>query len=108
MSLDTPFYLTGQVGGQPFSLHAEGERVILTGAAGARREVDLVPPPAAPAGGPGAAAEAAGLPPPVCPQGLVPANPSDYLGPADPGTSPLDEALRQAEAAPESEEGGRP
>src|SRR5438132_2756431 len=28
-----PFYLTGQVGGQPFSMHAEGERVILTGAA---------------------------------------------------------------------------
>src|SRR5262249_53520108 len=25
-----PFYLTGQVGGQPFSVHAEGERVILT------------------------------------------------------------------------------
>src|SRR5262245_56350621 len=31
-----PFYLTGQVGGQPVSLHAEGERVFLTGAAGAR------------------------------------------------------------------------
>src|SRR5580692_7991744 len=25
-----PFYLTGQVGGQPFSMHAEGERMILT------------------------------------------------------------------------------
>jgi hypothetical protein len=32
-----PFYLTGRVGDQPFSLHAEGERVILTGSAGARR-----------------------------------------------------------------------
>ena len=41
-----PFYLTGQVAGQPFSVHAEGERVILTGADG-RREVDLVPPAAA-------------------------------------------------------------
>jgi transposase InsO family protein len=39
----TPFYLTGQVGGQPFSLHAEGERVILTGAEG-RREVELTSP----------------------------------------------------------------
>ena len=38
-----PFYLNGQVAGQPFSVHAEGERVILTGADG-RREVDLVPP----------------------------------------------------------------
>ncbi len=32
-----PFYLTGQVGGKPFSLHAEGERVILTGAEGVRK-----------------------------------------------------------------------
>ncbi len=55
-----PFYLTGQVAGQPFSVHAEGERVILTGADG-RREVDLVPP----------AAAAAELPPPVCPVGVV-------------------------------------
>src|SRR5262249_42711070 len=39
-----PFYLTGQVGGKPFSVHAEGERVILTGAEGTRREIDLVPP----------------------------------------------------------------
>ena len=43
-----PFYLTGQVGGKPFSLHAEGERVILTGAEGTRKEVELVPPPPAP------------------------------------------------------------
>src|SRR6516162_4929410 len=38
-----PFYLTGQVGGQPFSVHAEGERVILQRAAGERQEVDLLP-----------------------------------------------------------------
>src|SRR5262249_60731167 len=44
-----PFYLTGQVGGQPFSLHAEGERVILTDAGGARRAIDLAAPPPAPA-----------------------------------------------------------
>ena len=46
-----PFYMTGQVGGQPFSVHAEGERVILSGAQG-RQEVDLVPPaaPATPEG----------------------------------------------------------
>lgn len=39
-----PFYLTGQVGGQPFSLHAEGERVILTRGDG-REEVELTSPP---------------------------------------------------------------
>src|SRR5271155_3998633 len=57
----TPFYLTGQVAGQPFSVHAEGERVILTGADG-RREVDLVPPEAESA--------AAAMPEPVCPAGV--------------------------------------
>jgi transposase InsO family protein len=82
-----PFYLTGQVAGQPFSVHAEGERVILTGADG-RREVDLVPPPAA------ATAE---LPQPVCPAGVVSATPAEAAvtsaGPPAPGTSPLDGAL---------------
>ncbi len=95
-----PFYLTGQVGGQPFSLHAEGERFILTGAEGGRREIDLAPAPAP--------AEAE-LPPPVCPQGLVPANPSDYAFPVPPGESPLDEGLRQAaEARKPPTEGGQP
>src|SRR4029079_11095486 len=42
-----PFYLTGQAGGQPFSVHAEGERVILTNAGG-RQEIDLLPPVAGP------------------------------------------------------------
>src|SRR5207302_10398256 len=60
----TPFYLTGQVGGQPFSVHAEGERVILTRPEGERQEVDLVPPIAA-------AKDAATLPEPVCPAGVV-------------------------------------
>jgi transposase InsO family protein len=85
-----PFYLTGQVAGQPFSLHAEGERVILTGAEG-RREVDLVPPAAAPAA----------LPEPVCPVGLVSGTPAEATvtsaEPPAPGTSPLDAALPPAE-----------
>jgi transposase InsO family protein len=77
-----PFYMTGQVGGKPFSVHAEGERVILTGEAG-RKEVDLVPPPAA---------KPAELPPPVCPH-AAPAVEEDEPGteePPAPGTSPLD------------------
>src|SRR6266849_6492633 len=41
-----PFYLTGQVGGQPFSVHAEGERVILTRAEGERQEIELTAPAA--------------------------------------------------------------
>jgi transposase InsO family protein len=81
-----PFYLTGQAGGQPFSVHAEGERVILTKPDG-RTEIDLAPPAAA-------SAQALSLPEPVCPQGVPTAN-SD-LGceaPPAPGTSPLDEGL---------------
>jgi transposase InsO family protein len=82
-----PFYLTGQVAGQPFSLHAEGERVILTGAEG-RREVDLVPPPAA---------APAPLPEPVCPAGVVCATAAEAAvtsaAPPAPGTAPLDAAL---------------
>jgi hypothetical protein len=41
-----PSYLTGQVGGQPVSIHAEGERVIVTGPEGIRQEVDLAAAPA--------------------------------------------------------------
>jgi hypothetical protein len=88
-----PFYLTGQVGGQPFSVHAEGERVILTGAEG-RQEVELVPP----------AAPAAALPEPVCPQGQVDNAFSEAAcaAPGAPGTSALDEL------APPAEKGGEP
>ena len=86
-----PFYLTGQVGGQPFSVHAEGERVILTRPEGERQEIDLVPP--APA------AAAAELPRPVCPLGEVSGLGTDEANaePPAPGTSPLDEDLRRLE-----------
>jgi hypothetical protein len=43
----SPFYVTGQVAGQPFSVHAEGERVFLTRAGQPRQEVELVGPEAA-------------------------------------------------------------
>jgi|HubBroStandDraft_6_1064221.scaffolds.fasta_scaffold26124_2 transposase InsO family protein len=78
-----PFYLTGQVGGRPFSVHAEGERVILTGTEG-RKEVELTPPPR-PAG--------SGLPVPVCPSPVLGSSGDDLTddSPA-PGTSPLDDA----------------
>jgi transposase InsO family protein len=91
-----PFYLTGQMGGQPFTLHAEGDRFYLTHENGRREEVAL----AGPAGGEGwgtAAIEEIGegedVPGTACPK-----EPSKELGhetPAPPGTSPLDEGLRQ-------------
>ena len=39
-----PFYLTGRVGEQAVSLHAEGEKVVLTKEDGTREEVDLTAP----------------------------------------------------------------
>jgi transposase InsO family protein len=97
-----PFYLTGQVGGQPFSVHAEGERVILTGGQGHRQEVDLVAPrPEAPA---------AEFPVPVCPVGEVTGlgSAAAAADPLAPGQSPLDEGLRQLQAAWAAEQGGQP
>lgn len=39
-----PFYLTGRVGDESLSLHAEGEKVVLTKEDGTREEVDLKAP----------------------------------------------------------------
>jgi Integrase core domain len=112
-----PFYLTGQVGGQPFSVHAEGERMILTRAAGERQEIDLAAPPtiAAPPTPPTVEpAAAAQLPSPVCPQGEVTGWGREAANeePPAPGESPLDDALDRLRApemrAPLDEEGGRP
>ena len=77
----TPFYLTGQAGGQAFSVHAEGERVILTNPGG-RQEIDLLPP----------RSSAESMPAPVCPQGIV-AGQDGFEEPPLPGQSPLDDGL---------------
>lgn len=114
-----PFYMTGRVGGQSFSVHAEGERVILRRAGGARQEVELVAPEIAgtdvsaqtrtlgtdaeAASGGAEAANRGGdaadvraeLPRPLCPQGLpedgVREDAADVA--AAPGASPLDKAI---------------
>lgn len=39
-----PFYLTGQVGGKAFSVHAAGERVLMTRESGDQEEIELVGP----------------------------------------------------------------
>ena len=84
----TPFYLTGQVGGKPFSVHAEGERMILTRTEGERQEIDLLPPT------PASEAAKVALPTPVCPMGeVVGLGTEEAHGePPLPGTSPLDES----------------
>ncbi len=107
-------YLTGQVGGKPVSLHAEGERVILTGPEGTRQEIDLAAPaaPLAPAengvGGEGNVSDiGTSLPEPLCPSAQV----SSAVGDLDadepaPGTSPLDDGLRRIAEAFAPPEGG--
>ena len=99
-----PFYLTGRIGDQSISLHAEGEKVVLTKGDGSREEVDLG------ATGPRqdgelrdaelpsvAAQDASGtdaLPVPISPMGAPPDHPAtaDADEPA-PGASVLDDLL---------------
>jgi hypothetical protein len=82
------------------SIHAEGERVILTGPTGTRQEIDLAaagtsadrtsPTPQAHA----SPAQETSLPAPICPAAVIASGIPDEAEPA-PGTSPLDEGLRQ-------------
>lgn len=89
-----PFYLTGSVGGKPFSVHAEGERVIMMGEQGQREEIDLTA--AQPVPVPAEAAKPDELPVPVCPQGIVIRELTDAVDEpeAAPGTSPIDDLLQ--------------
>jgi transposase InsO family protein len=94
-----PFYLTGQVGGKPFSVHAEGERVIMTGAAGERREVELTPP--------AVTAPAPTWPEPVCPGATVTTFAGEgFEEPMGPGQSPLDAGLTRLQEGLSEAQGG--
>jgi transposase InsO family protein len=107
-----PFYLTGQVGGKSFSVHAEGERVILKRQGEERQEVDLVPPEDE------VSVESSwqeALPEPLCPNGSPAAWPNEPPAPAveGPGSSPLDQVLPPLDEAfsdewDRDEEGGLP
>lgn len=99
-----PFYLTGQVDGKGFSIHAAGGRVILIDATGAQREIDLAAPKeikptdstaATNAENPQAAAVNQALPDPVCPDGSPPEIIPASDEPIPPGASPLDQALER-------------
>jgi hypothetical protein len=92
-----PFYLTGCAGDRPFSVHAEGERVILTNPQG-RQEIDLLPRPPA---------ESSALPEPVCPHGIVSNEGDGFENPPAPGESALDGGLeRLTGESPAPGEGG--
>jgi transposase InsO family protein len=110
----SPFYLTGQVGGRSFSVHAEGERVILTRAEGKREEVELVAPEGKAEGESGQERQgetaAPPLPLPLCPTADLSAEASEPDGTStpSPGVSPLDDMLPPLDVAtpPTSGEGG--
>jgi transposase InsO family protein len=93
-----PFYLTGNAGGQPFSVHAEGERVILKHGDGDRQEIDLLAPK------PQAAPE---LPTPLCPMGSpsVGDEEAEHEEVFPPGMSPLDGGLQRLDEELGGEEG---
>jgi hypothetical protein len=86
-------YLTGRVGSESVSLHAEGDRVILLSGDGRREEVDLQA-----AGARDDEAEQV-LPPSVSGSPVVRTEPRSDPFPAPPGSSPLDRALRDIRAA---------
>ncbi len=85
-----PFYVTGQVAGQPFSVHAEGERVFLTRPGQPRQEVELVAPPTAETPVPSSATEdalsAEQVSEPLCPHG-APESGNDLPDSPAPGVS---------------------
>jgi transposase InsO family protein len=85
-----PFYLTGRVGQEAISLHAEGERVIFTKGDGSREEVDLTAP--------GRRADSADVAQELPASLAAEGHPDDHPATRDvverpPGMSPLDEAL---------------
>ena len=102
-----PFYLTGQLDGKPFSVHREGDRVILHQAEKPREEIDLVAPnPQQP---PQETTQAETLPQPLCrdgsPTSLWQASSRESM----PGESAIDGLTEEASSTePPPEEGGRP
>jgi transposase InsO family protein len=96
-----PFYVTGQVAGQPFSVHAEGERVFLTRPGQPRQEVELV--------GPAEVARPEESSAPLCPHG-APESSDPLVDSALPGVSWYEAATpragEEASGPPAGEEGG--
>ena len=97
-----PFYLTGQVEGQPFSVHREGGRVVLHRAGQEREDIDLIardrkPPKKA------SSPPQEQMPTALCPDGS-PLSLWQHGGQvADPGTSALDSFTQAGQEAGESE-----
>jgi transposase InsO family protein len=114
-----PFYVTGRIGDRAFSVHAEGERMILKREGQERKEVDLASPQAAElplVPGP-AEPRSYELPLPVCPDGSPhgDATVESAVDDGPPGASALDavieqldEAMGQGRAGADAKQGGAP
>jgi transposase InsO family protein len=85
-----PFYLTGQVEGKPFSVHREGDRVILHRAGEAREDIDLKRPRHERTDEVPSGKAQDELPPSVCPDGSPLSLWQHQSREPAPGTSPLD------------------
>jgi hypothetical protein len=108
-----PFYVTGRIGERAFSVHSEGERMILKREGHERTEVDLAASDAIQVPLVSVTGEQAVMPLPLCPDGSPPCDvpPEEEV----PGASPLDTGLRRMDEAipgpsPESQagQGGTP
>jgi transposase InsO family protein len=88
-----PFYLTGQVEGQPFSVHREGDRVVLQRGDRPREEIDLKPTDQGRAGNPPRREPPDELPPSICPDGSPLSLWQHRSRELAPGVSPLDDIV---------------
>jgi transposase InsO family protein len=108
-----PFYVTGRIGDRAFSVHTEGERMILKREGEGRTEVDLGMPgitevPLLNDADPQAAVS---IPVPVCPDGSPQGEAIEPAEDDGPGASPLDDGLRrldgQSQNGPEEAAGSQ-
>jgi transposase InsO family protein len=92
-----PFYLTGQVEGKPFSVHREGDRVILHRAGEAREDIDLKRPRHERTDEVPSGKAQDELPPSVCPDGSPLSLWQHQSREPAPGTSPVDAFVKADE-----------
>jgi transposase InsO family protein len=94
-----PFYVTGQVSGQSFSVYSQGERLVLMRDGEKRQEIELTDPPQE---------KSTDLPKPVCPHAAPESWPNEpaELPPNEPGKTVIDEAAEETDATEEGEEEG--
>ena len=92
-----PFYVTGQVSGQSFSVHSQGERLVLVRDGQKRQEIELTDPPQE---------ESTAPPQSVCPHAAPESWPNEpaEIPPNEPGKTVIDEVADPADQTEETEE----